>query len=108
MKCTRVLCNVVPKMSVAYIFSSYIYRRKFNLFVSCVDFTTMEVYMIRYNACWLPLLAKHTESRVFEGPLVVPLDCEWIWHCHRLNPVRFSPGNSCYFLLFISVCLMKG
>ncbi|XP_050365882.1 glycine-rich domain-containing protein 1 [Argentina anserina] len=44
----------------------------------------------RYNACWLPLLAKHSESQVSEGPLVVPLDCEWIWHCHRLNPVRYK------------------
>ncbi|RWR77881.1 glycine-rich domain-containing protein 1 [Cinnamomum micranthum f. kanehirae] len=43
----------------------------------------------RYKSCWLPLLAKHTESMVLEGPLVVPLDCEWIWHCHRLNPVQY-------------------
>ncbi|GJN25596.1 hypothetical protein PR202_gb13442 [Eleusine coracana subsp. coracana] len=43
----------------------------------------------RYKACWLPLLAKHTEAAVVEGPLVVPLDCEWIWHCHRLNPVQY-------------------
>ncbi|KAL9245916.1 hypothetical protein vseg_019513 [Gypsophila vaccaria] len=43
----------------------------------------------RYNACWLPLLAKHSESPVSESPLVVPLDCEWIWHCHRLNPTRY-------------------
>ncbi|KAL8231172.1 hypothetical protein R6Q57_000950 [Mikania cordata] len=44
----------------------------------------------RYNACWLPLLAKHSESQIIEGPLVVPLDCEWVWHCHRLNPVRYK------------------
>ncbi|TVU24119.1 hypothetical protein EJB05_26517 [Eragrostis curvula] len=43
----------------------------------------------RYKACWLPLLAKHTEAAVVVGPLVVPLDCEWIWHCHRLNPVQY-------------------
>ncbi|XP_073157217.1 glycine-rich domain-containing protein 1-like [Henckelia pumila] len=44
--------------------------------------------IIRYNTCWLPLLAKHSESPLCEGPsLVVPLDCEWIWHCHRVNPV---------------------
>lgn len=43
----------------------------------------------RYNACWLPLLAKHSESQITKGPLVIPLDCEWIWHCHRLNPVGF-------------------
>ncbi|KAL0461918.1 UNVERIFIED_CONTAM: Glycine-rich domain-containing protein 2 [Sesamum latifolium] len=44
----------------------------------------------RYNAFWLPLLAKHSESLLLDGPLVVPLDCEWIWHCHRLNPVRYK------------------
>uniref|UniRef100_A0A2P2LCG4 Glycine-rich domain-containing protein 1 n=1 Tax=Rhizophora mucronata TaxID=61149 RepID=A0A2P2LCG4_RHIMU len=44
----------------------------------------------RYNAFWLPLLARHSESPVSEGPLVVPLDCEWVWHCHRLNPVRYK------------------
>ncbi|KAL8117873.1 hypothetical protein AgCh_015675 [Apium graveolens] len=43
----------------------------------------------RYNACWLPLLARNTESGISKGPLVVPLDCEWVWHCHRLNPVRY-------------------
>ncbi|XP_075634017.1 glycine-rich domain-containing protein 2-like [Castanea sativa] len=25
-----------------------------------------------------------------EVPLVVPLDCEWVWHCHRLNPVQYK------------------
>ncbi|KAL6580837.1 hypothetical protein OROMI_006760 [Orobanche minor] len=44
----------------------------------------------RYNVFWLPLLANHSESRLLEGPLVVPLDCEWIWHYHRLNPVRYK------------------
>ncbi|KAL9241670.1 hypothetical protein vseg_015753 [Gypsophila vaccaria] len=45
----------------------------------------------RYNAFWLPLLAKHMENPVCgEEPLVVPLDCEWIWHCHRLNPLRYK------------------
>ncbi|XP_062183509.1 glycine-rich domain-containing protein 1-like isoform X2 [Phragmites australis] len=43
----------------------------------------------RYKACWLPLLAKHTRDAVVDGPLVVPLDCEWIWHCHRLNPAQY-------------------
>ncbi|ESQ30746.1 hypothetical protein EUTSA_v10012182mg [Eutrema salsugineum] len=45
----------------------------------------------RYNAFWLPLLAKYSESSpTFEGPLVPPFDCEWVWHCHRLNPVRYK------------------
>ncbi|XP_027360144.1 glycine-rich domain-containing protein 1 isoform X4 [Abrus precatorius] len=53
------------------------------------DGLALERAIYRYNACWLPLLAKHSESQIFEGPLVVPLDCEWVWHCHRLNPVRY-------------------
>ncbi|CAH1427476.1 unnamed protein product [Lactuca virosa] len=51
---------------------------------------TLQWAIYRYNACWLPLLAKHSESKITEGPLVVPLDCEWIWHCHRLNLVRYK------------------
>ncbi|KAH7848071.1 hypothetical protein Vadar_033476 [Vaccinium darrowii] len=50
----------------------------------------LERAIYRYNACWLPLLAKHSEAQIIEGPLVVPLDCEWVWHCHRLNPVRYK------------------
>ncbi|OIT19738.1 PREDICTED: glycine-rich domain-containing protein 2-like isoform X1 [Nicotiana attenuata] len=50
----------------------------------------LNLAIYRYYSCWLPLLAKHSESPFFEGPLVVPLDCEWIWHCHRLNPVRYK------------------
>ncbi|XP_074301792.1 glycine-rich domain-containing protein 1-like [Silene latifolia] len=44
----------------------------------------------RYNAFWLPLLAKHEENPVSEEALIVPFDCELIWHCHRLNPVRYK------------------
>ncbi|KAG9159053.1 hypothetical protein Leryth_020965, partial [Lithospermum erythrorhizon] len=50
----------------------------------------LERAIYRYNECWISLLAKHTESPLFEGPLVVPLDCEWIWHCHRLNPITYN------------------
>ncbi|KAL2904118.1 Glycine-rich domain-containing protein 1 [Bienertia sinuspersici] len=50
----------------------------------------MEWAIYRYNAYWLPLLAKHLENPISDDPLVVPLDCEWIWHCHRLNPVRYK------------------
>ncbi|XWS29628.1 hypothetical protein CRYUN_Cryun24cG0045700 [Craigia yunnanensis] len=54
------------------------------------DGPTLQRAIYRYNACWLPLLAKYYEEEISEGPLVVPLDCEWIWHCHRLNPVRYK------------------
>ncbi|KAJ0233482.1 Glycine-rich domain-containing protein 2 [Hirschfeldia incana] len=55
------------------------------------DGPALERAIYRYNAYWLPLLAKYTESSsICEEPLVPPLDCEWIWHCHRLNPVRYK------------------
>ncbi|KAK7372922.1 hypothetical protein VNO80_06312 [Phaseolus coccineus] len=54
------------------------------------DGPLLHIAIYRYKYCWLPLLAKHVESPVTENPLVVPLDCEWIWHCHRLNPVRYK------------------
>ncbi|KAK7855107.1 glycine-rich domain-containing protein 1 [Quercus suber] len=57
------------------------------------DGPVLERAILRYKYCWLPLLAKHTKFQVKEGPLVVPLDCEWLWHCHRLNPVRYK--NDC-------------
>ncbi|KAK9670141.1 hypothetical protein RND81_13G180500 [Saponaria officinalis] len=51
---------------------------------------TLQRAVYRYNAFWLPLLAKHLKSPVSEEPLVVPLDCELIWHCHRLNPIQYK------------------
>ncbi|XP_038997497.1 glycine-rich domain-containing protein 2-like isoform X4 [Hibiscus syriacus] len=54
------------------------------------DGPTLQRAIYRYNAYWLPLLAKCCDEMILEGPLVVPLDCEWIWHCHRLNPVRYK------------------
>ncbi|CAA7048136.1 unnamed protein product [Microthlaspi erraticum] len=54
------------------------------------DGPILERAIYRYNAYWLPLLAKYSESSsICEGPLVPPFDCEWVWHCHRLNPVRY-------------------
>ncbi|KAM0891887.1 hypothetical protein ACQ4PT_026109 [Festuca glaucescens] len=49
----------------------------------------MRAIPTRYRGCWLPLLSQHTEAAVVEGTLVVPLDCEWIWHYHRLNPDQY-------------------
>ncbi|GAB2260189.1 hypothetical protein Droror1_Dr00011044 [Drosera rotundifolia] len=54
------------------------------------DGPALEHAIYRYNACWLPLLAEHCKTPICEDPLVVPLDCEWIWHCHRLNPVQYE------------------
>ncbi|KAG0620699.1 hypothetical protein M758_4G236500 [Ceratodon purpureus] len=41
----------------------------------------------RYEVCWLPLLASQEKGAT---ALVPPLDCAWVWHCHRLNPVRYA------------------
>lgn len=43
----------------------------------------------RYENCWLPLLAEHGPYINAGIPLIPPLDCSWIWHCHRLNPVQY-------------------
>lgn len=40
----------------------------------------------RYEYCWLPLLA----GCKAETELVPPFDCEWVWHCHRLNPLQYA------------------
>ncbi|CAD5324677.1 unnamed protein product [Arabidopsis thaliana] len=55
------------------------------------DGPALQRAILRYNAYWLPLLAQFIESSsICEGPLVPPLDCEWVWHCHMLNPVRYK------------------
>uniref|UniRef100_A0A1J3FCN7 Glycine-rich domain-containing protein 2 n=1 Tax=Noccaea caerulescens TaxID=107243 RepID=A0A1J3FCN7_NOCCA len=62
------------------------------------DGPALQRAIFRYNAYWLPLLAKYTESSsICEGPLVPPLDCEWVWHCHRLNPVRYKTDCEEFF-----------
>ncbi|KAK9097038.1 hypothetical protein Sjap_022535 [Stephania japonica] len=61
------------------------------------DGPVLDRAIFRYKKYWLPLLAKYAESEELEGLLVVPLDCEWIWHCHRLNPIRYKADcEECY------------
>jgi hypothetical protein len=43
----------------------------------------------RYEKCWLPLLASQGSKDDTPAALVAPLDCAWVWHCHRLNPVQY-------------------
>ena len=38
----------------------------------------------RYEQYWLPLVAEYEE--IF---LPAPLDIEWVWHCHILNPSQY-------------------
>ncbi|XP_073121320.1 glycine-rich domain-containing protein 2-like isoform X2 [Henckelia pumila] len=42
--------------------------------------------------CWQNIL-----NPLCEGPLVVPLDCEWIWHFHRLNPVLYKSDCEMFY-----------
>eukprot|EP01018_Ginkgo_biloba_P025969 Gb_06704 [translate_table: standard] len=44
----------------------------------------------RYEECWLPLLASRDGQGAPGIPLVPPLDCAWIWHCHRLSPIAYK------------------
>lgn len=39
----------------------------------------------RYETYWLPLIKDH-DGEYF----CAPLDIEWVWHCHILNPVTYS------------------
>lgn len=41
--------------------------------------------LFRYEKYWLPLAVEHIEEC-----LVAPLDIEWVWHCHMLNPVSYE------------------
>lgn len=53
--------------------------------------------ILRYENCWLPLLAEHGPYSNAGLPLIPPLDCAWIWHCHRLNPVQYIRDcTACY------------
>ena len=41
----------------------------------------------RYETVFLPLLASWGDAA---APLVPPLDCAWLWHCHKLDPVAYA------------------
>ena len=45
----------------------------------------------RYENYWLPLALKYNEL------LPAPLDIEWVWHCHILNPIAYQ--NDCIKLV---------
>ena len=40
--------------------------------------------LYRYEQYWLPLVAEHPKEF-----LPAPLDIEWVWHCHLLNPFQY-------------------
>ncbi|MFS7936104.1 putative Glycine-rich domain-containing protein [Helianthus anomalus] len=54
------------------------------------DGLVLEEAIFRSKYYWLPLLAEYTNSaQLPKCELFVQLDCEWIWQCHRLNPVQY-------------------
>ncbi|GLT94859.1 hypothetical protein SLE2022_125760 [Rubroshorea leprosula] len=49
--------------------------------------TTVEAIR-RYDELWMPLISDLTVGSV--TPMVLPpLDVEWVWFCHTLNPVSY-------------------
>lgn len=45
----------------------------------------------RYQDCWMPLAAKCTTGREMNHNCYLPpLDVQWVWHCHCLNPKAYQ------------------
>lgn len=42
----------------------------------------------RYDELWMPMIS---DAMTDNGPPMIlpPVDIEWVWFCHTLNPVRF-------------------
>ncbi|XP_024522650.1 glycine-rich domain-containing protein 1 [Selaginella moellendorffii] len=51
----------------------------------------------RYTSFWLPFAAAYDQNDGAKLPLVPPLDCAWVWHCHRLSPVRYAQDCKALF-----------
>lgn len=47
--------------------------------------TTLKRAIYRYEKFWLHLAADHPDEY-----LAPPLDIEWAWHCHMLNPRAYE------------------
>ncbi|PON42631.1 Glycine-rich domain-containing protein-like [Parasponia andersonii] len=54
----------------------------------------------RYNDLWMPLISDLTVGST--PPLILPpIDVEWVWFCHTLNPVRYREYCKSKFSKFI-------
>lgn len=60
--------------------AEYDFLRLVNKHPALYSTTVLKNAMHRYETYWLPLIAEHDDF------LPAPLDIEWIWHCHILNP----------------------
>lgn len=41
----------------------------------------------RYNELWMPLVSDLTAESAAVPVIHPPIDIEWVWFCHTLNPV---------------------
>ncbi|KAG6588570.1 Glycine-rich domain-containing protein 1, partial [Cucurbita argyrosperma subsp. sororia] len=44
----------------------------------------------RYEELWMPLISDLTVAGASPPMILPPLDVEWVWFCHTLNPVRYK------------------
>ncbi|XP_043711358.1 uncharacterized protein LOC122660208 [Telopea speciosissima] len=43
----------------------------------------------RYDELWMPFIADLTVGSTTPPMLLPPLDIQWVWHCHSLNPAKY-------------------
>ncbi|KAL5722921.1 hypothetical protein ACHQM5_006379 [Ranunculus cassubicifolius] len=43
----------------------------------------------RYDELWMPLISDLTIGKTQPVILLPPLDIQWVWHCHTLNPESY-------------------
>ncbi|XP_002165926.3 uncharacterized protein LOC100207090 [Hydra vulgaris] len=71
--------NLVEKAQLEYDFLRLVDKHPV---LYCENVLRNAVY--RYENYWLPLVVKYSEL------LPAPLDIEWVWHCHILNPIAYQ------------------
>ncbi|OAE34691.1 hypothetical protein AXG93_4735s1070 [Marchantia polymorpha subsp. ruderalis] len=71
--------------------------------------------VFRYWNYWLPLASKFqacgfpsNDHQTSIDCLLAPLDCAWIWHCHKLNPVRYGKDCIMHFGEVIDIRTVPG
>ncbi|XP_057306301.1 uncharacterized protein LOC130644637 [Hydractinia symbiolongicarpus] len=63
--------------------AEYDFLRYIDRFPALYSTPVLQNAVYRYENYWLPLVAEKCEF------LPAPLDIEWVWHCHILNPVAY-------------------
>lgn len=52
------------------------------------------LFFLRYEELWMPLISDLMVAGASPPMILPPLDVEWVWFCHTLNPVSL---NFCLF-----------